>query len=176
MKNKKAEKQIFYLTLTSVMIAMSVIFCRFLGFSAEGTPFRFEIGFLPIAFIGYMLGPIYSGMGYLVADIIGSLFSGYAPNIWISLTKLAAGLLFGFFFHKKRFNLTGTIVAFSFVAVAVDFILMSPIFVYMYAWTWKYTLVMRAINAAINLVIRVTFYYFLMRLLKKQMDGLIKKF
>lgn len=175
MRNKKAEKQILALTVTSVMVAMSVVFCRFIGFSAEGTPFRFELGFLPIAFIGYMQGPVYAGLGYLVADIIGSLFSGYAPNLWISLGQFASGAIFGLFFHKKNITLTRTILTFSIVAVLIDFLFKTPVLVIMYGWTWGSTFIMRGINAAINLVIRVAVYYLFARLLKQPMDDLSKK-
>ena len=175
LKNKKVKSNIFALTLTSVMIAMSVVFCRFIGFSPEGTPFRFEIGFLPIAYLGYMLGPLYSGLAYLIADIIGSLFSGYAPNIWISACQFLSGFLFGIFLHKKKLSLIRTLLAFGTVAILVDFLLKSPVFVFMYDWTWGFTLGTRAINAAINLVVRVVTYYILAKLLNPQVDKLSNK-
>ena len=175
MRNNKAKNQIFALTVTSVMVAMSVVLCRFVGFSPEGTPFRFEFGFLPIAFVGYMLGPLYAGLGYLVADVIGSLFSGYAPNLWISLCQFATGVAFGLFFHKKNISLPGILLCFGSVALFIDFLLKSPIFVFMYDWTWEFTLATRAINGTINFVIRVVTFYLFIKLLKKQMDRISKK-
>ena len=141
----------------------------------EGTPFRFELGFLPIAYIAYTLGPLYAGLGYLTADVIGSLFSGYAPNPWISLCQLAAGVIMGIFFYKRKFSFSGTVICFSVIAVLVEFLLKSPIFVFMYDWTWGFTLGTRAINAAINLVIRVCVYFAFTKLLEKQLDELRKK-
>ena len=157
------------------MVALSVIFCRFVGFSPENSAFRFELGFLPIAYIAYTLGPIYSGLGFLTADIIGSLFQGYAPNPWISLCQLASGVIMGFFFRYRKFSLTNTVVCFSVIAVLVEFLLKSPIFVFMYDWTWGFTLTTRAINAAINLAIRIGVYFAFTKLLKKQLDELRKK-
>ncbi len=174
MRNKKAKKQIFALTSTSVMVAMSVVLCRFVGFSPEGTPFRFEFGFLPIAFVGYMLGPVYAGLGYLVADVIGSLFSGYAPNVWISLCQFATGAAFGLFFHRKKISLSKILLCFGSVALIIDLFLKSPIFVLMYDWTWEFTLATRAINGAINFVIRSVTFYLFIRLLKDQMDKITK--
>ncbi|MBQ3017072.1 MAG: folate family ECF transporter S component [Clostridia bacterium] len=176
MLKKKVNNQIFALTVTSVMVAMSVVLCRFVGFSPEGTPFRFEFGFLPIAFVGYMLGPLYAGLGYLVADVIGSLFSGYAPNVWISLCQFATGAVFGLFFHKKKISLPSILLCFGSVAVVIDFLLKSPIFVFMYDWTWEFTLATRAINGAVNFLLRAVTFYLFIRLLKEQMDRISKKF
>lgn len=175
MKNKSTKKQILALTEASVMVALSVIFCRFIGFSPENSAFRFELGFLPIAYIAYTLGPIYAGLGFLTADVIGSLFSGYAPNPWISLCQLASGVIMGLFFYKRKFSFKGTLICFSVIAVLIEFLLKSPIFVFMYDWTWGVTLATRAINAAINLVIRVGVYFALTKLLKPQLDELGKK-
>ena len=92
--------------MTAAMTALSVVFCRFIGFSPENTAFRFEFGFLPIAFVAELFGPLWSGVAYLVADIIGSLFSGYAPNPFISACKLLTGAFMGLFLshgiYKKR--------------------------------------------------------------------------
>ena len=140
MKNKKMKNSIFALTVTSVMVAMSVVLCRFVGFSPEGTPLRFELGFLPIAYIAYFLGPVYAAVGYMTADIIGSLFAGYAPNIWITLCQFATGFVFGLFLYKKKVSLTRTFFCFATVAIFIDFLLKSPIFVFMYDWTWEFTL------------------------------------
>ena len=155
------------------MVALSVIFTRFLGFSPEGTPFRFEIGFLPIALIAYSAGPLYAGIGYVIADIIGSLFSGYAPNLWITLCQLLSGIIMGFLFFNKNHSLKRTVICFSVIAVAVEVLLKSPIFVFMYSWTWEFTLTTRAINALINLPIRIVTYYFIMKALYKPMEKIL---
>lgn len=152
------------------MVALSVVFTRFLGFSPEGTPFRFEIGFLPIAILASAIGPIYAGIGYLTADIIGSLLSGYAPNLWITLCQLLSGVIMGFAFYNKKHSLSRTVITFSIIAVLIEILFKSPIFVWMYSWTWGYTLATRAINALINLPLRITAYYFTMKALSRPME------
>ena len=42
------------LTLTAVMTALSIVLCRYLGYSPANTMFRVEIGFLPIALIAVL--------------------------------------------------------------------------------------------------------------------------
>ena len=160
-------KAFLRLSLTAVAVAMSVVVCRFLGFTPQDSPVRFDFGFLPIAVIAEMFGPIYSGFGYLAADVIGSFVQGYAPNPWIAACKLITGILMGVFFTRGRTSLPRVIVAFTVINVAVDFLLMTPIFVFMYGWTWGATLTTRAINAAVTLPFRIITFYVLAKALKK---------
>ena len=156
------------------MAALSVILCRFLGFSPEGTPFRFELGFLPIALIGYLCGPIYAAGGYLVADIVGSFVNGYPPNIAISLCQMASGLLMGLFFHNKRISFVRVLLCFTAIGLLIDLLFKTPILAALYGWTFGATFIDRLINVAVNLPVRVTTFYFLGAALKKPMDKLLK--
>ena len=154
------------------MAALSVVFTRFLGFSPEGTPFRFEIGFLPIAVAAYAAGPFYAAGAYLTADVIGSLFSGYAPNPWITLAQCLSGVLMGIFFYKKHSLLRG-ILCFTSIAILSEILIKSPALAVMYSWTMGFAFGTRALNALINLPIRIIIYYFTIKALKKPIDELI---
>ena len=171
----KERNRIFSLTLTAAMVALSVVFCRFLGFSATDTPFRFELGFLPVAFVAYMFGPIYSGIAYLLADVIGSFFSGYAPNLWISGCQLLTGIIMGFAFYRKKLSALRIATGFSLIAVFVDFLAKAPIFILLYGYTAEFAFGARAINAFINLPIRAVTFYFLAGALAEPMDNILKK-
>ena len=166
-RRNRSNAHLMALTITAVAVAMSVVVCRFLGFTPLDSPVRFDFGFLPIAVIGEILGPVYSGVGYLVADVVGSFTQGYAPNPYIALCKLLSGVIMGIFFARGRTSLPRVIIAFLVINVVVDFLLMTPIFVFMYGWTWGATFVTRAINAAITLPFRIITFYVLSKALKK---------
>lgn len=169
---RKARKQLLHLATSAAMAALAVAFTRFLGFSPEGTPFRFDIGFLPIAIAAYVAGPLYAGGAYLVADIIGSLFSGYAPNPWLTFAQLIFGIIMGLFFHKRH-SFLRTVICFTVIAIAVEVIIKSPALKFMYAWTWEFTIATRALNALLNLPLRIFTYYFLLKALKKPLGQFI---
>ena len=170
---QKSKKQnLFRLTATAVMVAMSVVLCRYLGFSPQDTPLRFEIGFYPIALVAYMFGPLYSALGYALADIIGSLMSGYAPNVWITLCQALFGMTMGFFFYKKGFSLCRVTVCFTLIAAVIETLFKAPIFIFMYAYTPGFAFGSRALNALINLPIRIALTYFL----GKAIESPLKKF
>lgn len=169
---RKNREQLLFISISAAMAALSVVFTRFLGFAPEGTPFRFEIGFLPIAIAAYAAGPIYAAGAYVTADVIGSFFSGYAPNLWITAAQLISGILMGIFFKRKH-SFARVIICFSIIAVLVEVLIKSPVFVFMYAWTWGFTLSTRALNSLINLPIRILFYYFTLKAIKKPLDQLL---
>ena len=170
----KRKDLLFSLVFTAAMAAASVVLCRYLGFSPENSAFRFDLGFLPLAFVGAWLGPIYSGAGYLLADVVGSLLSGYAPNLWISGCKLLFGIGMGLFFYKKKPSFLRITVAFIVINILVDFILMTPIFILMYGYTVDEAYLMRAINIAVTLPIRVVSFYFIERAVREPMRRVAK--
>lgn len=167
MRRKSTSERLLRLCMTAVSVAMSVVVCRFLGFTPLDSPVRFDFGFLPIAVIGWLLGPVYSGAGYLAADIIGSFVQGYAPNPWIATCKLLTGVVMGLFFKRGRVSFFRTALCFLFINAVVDFLLMTPIFVFMYGWTWGATFATRAVNAALTLPFRIVTFYILARGLRK---------
>lgn len=166
---------IFSMTFSASMIALSVILTRFLGFSPQNTPYRFEIGFLPLTIVAYLFGPLYCMASYTVADIVGSLFQGYAPNLWITMCQSLTGFVMGLFFYRKRATLLRSISCFTVIGVLIDIVIKSPVFVFMYAWTFKFTMVSRLINTAINLPIRIFGYYLLLKAVSKPLFTLMKK-
>lgn len=172
MKRSNTSKSLIRLCITAVAVAMSVVVCRFLGFTPLDSPVRFDFGFLPIAVVAEMFGPVYSGIGYLIADIIGSFVQGYAPNPWIAVCKLISGVIMGIFFTRGHTSLPRVIFAFTLMNVLVDFLLMTPIFVFMYGWTWSVTFATRAVNAALTLPFRIVTFYILSRALKKPLSRL----
>lgn len=173
-KSKKQTVSLFPLIFTAVMVAASVVLCRFLGFSPSNTSYRFDLGFLPLATVGQMYGAVYSGIGYVLADLIGSLLHGYAPNPYISLCKLITGLLFGIGFHNKRITWKRTILIFSINTLTVDLGLMPPVFVFLYAYPWSVAYITRLINAVFALPLWSVSFYFFWRACGKMLNSLKK--
>ena len=59
---RRSEAQaLLKVTTCAMMIALSVVFCRVLGFPTSGM-YRVEIGFLPIAIIAILYGPLWSAL------------------------------------------------------------------------------------------------------------------
>lgn len=172
---QKQKKGLFPLTASAVMIAMSIILCRYLGFSPQDTMIRFDIGFLPIALTAYLFGPIYSTVSYVVADVIGSLMSGYAPNVWITAAQALFGLIMGLFFYRKKLSLIRVSSAFLLISALVEVIFKAPIFIHLYGYTPALAYGTRALNAALNLPLRIALFYVLMKALDTPLRKYMKK-
>lgn len=161
------------LVITSVMTALSIVLCRFAGFST--VILRFELGFLPIALVGALFGPVYSGAGYVAADLLGQLIfpAGSAGiNPAITLCKLATGLLLGFGFHNKKTDIRRTIAVFAVINVFVDFLSMSCVFILWFGYTAREAFLMRAINAGLTLPLRILVYHLIAVALNDPMNRL----
>ena len=151
------------ITLTAAMTALSIVLCRFLGYSPANTMFRVEIGFLPIALVGLLAGPLYSFVGYGLSDLIGSLVTT-GMNPLILACKATFGLLLGLFLYRRRPSLPLILLTLFVVGAGVDVFLMSAVFKTMgYAPSYTAALYTRTINALVNYPIRVAVLYLVCR-------------
>ena len=89
------------LVLMSLFIALEIILTRFCSIN---TPtLRIGFGFLPIAMLGIMFGPIWAGAAYAIGDFLGMMIfpsGGYFPGF--TITALLTGAVFGVMLHKKK--------------------------------------------------------------------------
>ena len=89
------------LVTMAFLIALEIILTRFCSIN---TPIlRIGFGFLPVAMMGIMYGPIWAAIGYAVGDVLGMIIfpSGmYFPGF--TLTAVLTGFVFGFFLKGKE--------------------------------------------------------------------------
>lgn len=161
---KKWRETLVKLTTTALMIAMSIILCRLLGFPQSGI-YRIELGFLPIAVVAMLYGPVLSGIAYGIADLIGAaIFTGINP--FITLCKILFGVVMGLFFYRReKISLWRNILCFLIIGAAIDIVCMSPIFVYMFGNPWKEALVTRGIATLVNTPARIITFWLVFRYL-----------
>ena len=142
------------ITTSAMMVALSIVFCRVLGFPTTGM-WRVEIGFLPILIVAILYGPVWSAVSYGLPDFIGALiYTGINP--FILLCKIVFGLLMGLVFHgKEKFGLPRNILFFLLVGFVVDIMMMTPIFVFMFGYTWEAALIWRLAAFSVNTPVRI---------------------
>jgi ECF transporter S component (folate family) len=147
------------IVLCAAMTALSIVLCRFLGISPANSAFRIEIGFLPIAVIAMLYGPVWAGAAYGASDLIGAAVTT-GINPFITLCKVLFGVLMGFAFKDKRRGLLFVTVFFVVTGIVVDILCMAPIFVHYFGYTADVAFYTRAVTAAVNAPVRVALYYF----------------
>ena len=158
--SRRRHEVLVRLAVSAMMTALSIVLCRLLGWSPAESMGRVEIGFLPVAIVGMLYGPLWSGVVYGVADLIGAaIWTGVNP--WITLCKMAFGVLLGLGLYTRRKPRAWEISVRSAVTLVVigffvDVLAMSWVFVTMgYAPDFGVAFVTRVINAAVNLPIRI---------------------
>ncbi len=153
------------LVISALLVALSVIL-RLLGFPQDGT-FRFEIGFLPIAISGYLYGGMLGGISYVVADIVGTLFTGMSPFFPITICKFLMGVIFGLFFQKGNKSLKNIIFCAIVIGIFIDLVLMPIALVPISGGkTFWGILITRLAATAFNTPIRIASLYITFKYLK----------
>ena len=167
----KVRTAIRRIVMCAAMTAMSIVLCRFLGFSPANSAFRIEIGFLPIAIVGMLYGPVWAGAAYGASDLIGAAVTT-GINPFITLCKILFGTLMGFAFKGKKRGLPFCTAFFVITGIIVDVICMAPIFVHYFGYTAETAFYTRAITAAVNVPVRIVLYF----LTERTMGERIRKF
>ena len=113
----KKSKTIRLVTI-AFLIALEIILTRFCSIN---TPIlRIGFGFLPVAMMGIMYGPVWAAIGYAVGDVLGMLIfpSGvYFPGF--TVTAVLTGFVFGFFLHNKDKITWKTVLPASLIVILV---------------------------------------------------------
>ena len=110
------------LVMMAFMIALSIILTRFCSIN---TPIlRIGFGFLPCAFMGIMFGPLWAGIGYAVADILGMIiFPSGAFFPGFTVTAFLTGIVYGIFYHNKEVTIKSSILPNLVVSVVLNLVL-----------------------------------------------------
>lgn len=111
------------LTFLAVMVALQIVFARTLGIEI-GTQQRISFSFIPTTLASSVVGPLASGIGAAVADIVGFIskptgpyFPGFTFNAFLS------AFIYGIFFYKKKLTFARIAVANIVVTVFMNALL-----------------------------------------------------
>lgn len=153
----KQNVQIKKATFTAVMAALGCALAYVPRLFTADSGGRLDLAILPILFVAQLCGPVWSMLGYGLTDLVGCLFSGYAPFLPITVCKLIAGLLLGICFYKKKFEVKRCLVSFAVLAFVVDIPLMTVALKLLQGRPWIYYVWVRPLTAALNFAVRVVF-------------------
>ena len=84
------------LAFTGVLVAMSIILTRVVAIPI-GTSIRLSVGMTPVYLAGFWFGPVIGGICGFLADFLGAVLQGYAPNPLIGVTAILAGVIPGLY-------------------------------------------------------------------------------
>ncbi|HWQ78528.1 MAG TPA: folate family ECF transporter S component [Anaerovoracaceae bacterium] len=103
----------------ALLIALEIILTRFLSIN---TPIlRIGFGFLPVAMIGILYGPLWAGVAYAVGDILGIMIFPTGPYFpGFTATAFLTGLTFGIFLHNRPVTWQRVLIPSAIVCILIN--------------------------------------------------------
>ena len=110
------------LIVVALLLALEIILTRFCSIS---TPIlRIGFGFLPIAMIGILYGPLWAGATYALGDFLGAVLFPIGPYFpGFTFTAMLSGLVFGLVLYKHPVTWKRALLASCMVVLALDLVL-----------------------------------------------------
>ena len=110
------------IAIMGLLIALMVTLSRLVAIE---TPFiKISVTFIPQVIMGILFGPFWSGIGAVLADLVGmALFSKSTFFIGFTLNAFIEGAIYGFFFYRKEITWKNAILATLSVTLIINLFL-----------------------------------------------------
>ncbi len=107
MKSKTYAKKI---VIVGLMIALNIILVRFL--SIQTPIIRISFGFLPLAIVAILYGPIWAGAAGAIGDVVGiTLVPIGTPFFGFTVTAFLTGAFYGLVLHNRAISYKNVLLA-----------------------------------------------------------------
>ncbi len=153
----------YKIALGGLLVALSVVFARFLSIMLFGGIVRVGFGSIPIMIAGILLGPFFGGICGAAADLIGVLINPQGTlHIGFTLSNILTAVIPSLFFLKnKQYSFVKLLIAVLCVSIVV-FLGLNTIWLSQLTGTpFLALLKTRAISRAINFPIEFIVIYLL---------------
>lgn len=110
------------IAIMGLLIALMVTLSRLVAI--ENPFIKISVTFIPQVIMGILFGPFWSGIGAVLADLVGmALFSKSAFFIGFTLNAFIEGAIYGFFFYRKEITWKNAILATLSVTLIINLFL-----------------------------------------------------
>lgn len=104
-----------------LLIALDIIFTRFLHLYTPGNVDCFSLQFIPNALSGFLFGPLYGALILVLGDVLGAFVSsGGAVFSLFTVTAALKGLIYGFMLYNRELTVKRIFLTFLLVAALLD--------------------------------------------------------
>ncbi len=140
------------MVVTAFMIALAVVLSKLVSINLAFL--RIGFGFLPIAVLAILYGPVIAAIGYGVADLLGAwlLPTGtFFPGFTVS--AVLTGLIFGWVLYKKKVTFIRALIASALVCLIVNLLLNTWWLTFIIGKGFKVLLASRAVKELVAIPI-----------------------
>ncbi len=161
------------LVVTAVLMALEVTLTRLCSVFMP-TTVRIGLGWLPIAFIAILFGPLWAGAAYAAGDIIGFLLFPAGPYFpGFTLTAFLTGAVYGLFLHNKPVTYRNTFFAACVIVLGLNLVLDTLWLYILYDQAVAAMMPLRIVKCAITLPLQTFLIPFLWKRCGNQIRQLI---
>jgi len=164
---RKSVKSVRYLTFAALLVALDIIFTRLIP-PIDLQILRVSFQFIPQSLAGAIFGP-FAAICTATGDFLGIVLfpKGLSINPFITGVMALKGLMYGFFFYKRRLNILQIALVFAIVVIVCDIVAMSLVLHFMFNLKFWYILSLRAITGGIMLPVYTVTFWFLWGRMRK---------
>ena len=142
---KKTKLTTEVIVITGFMIALAVVLSKLVSINISFL--RIGFGFLPIAVLGILYGPVVAAIGYGLADLIGAwLFPTGAFFPGFTVSAVLTGLIFGWVLYKKEVTFWRALLASALVCLVVNLLINTYWLTFIIGKGFKVLLASRAVK------------------------------
>lgn len=134
--------------ITGFMIALSIVLSKLVSINISFL--RIGFGFLPIAVLAIMYGPVIAAIGYGLADLIGAWLlptGAFFPGFTVS--AVLTGLIFGWVLYRKEVTIPRALLASALVCLVVNLLLNTYWLTFIIGKGFKVLLASRAVKEVV---------------------------
>lgn len=119
---KKTRLSTETIVVMGLLIALVIVLSKLVSINISFL--RIGFGFLPVAIMAILYGPVWAAAGYAIADLIGAFLFPTGPfNPGFTLSAFLTGLIFGLVLYKKEVTIVRAIIASALVCLLVNLLL-----------------------------------------------------
>lgn len=154
------------LTTSAFLLALDVIFYKI---AIGPAYFQVSFGFLSMACIGYIYGPIWGGLLEVISDVLNfTIFGSGAFQVAFLLTAFLGGFIDGLFLYRKSVNWLSVIMTQVLVMLFVSLIMDSWLISILFGTNFKVLLLVRLVRVLIQIPLQVIAIFYFIKALEKR--------
>lgn len=169
--SKRSNSQLTALACVALLIALSIIFTRFIAINTQFL--RISVGMLPVAIAGMAFGPVWGVLCGVIADVLGMMIfpsGAYFPGF--TLTAALTGLVYAIFVYKKEASIVRILLASVVVCICLNLLLDTVWLNMMYGSGFIAILPPRIIKCVLNIPIYTVILHLLWTKVIPRIPGL----
>ena len=153
MKMKLPKMSAQLITHIAMLVALEIVLNRFAAINTQYLKIAFN--FIPIVVCAIIYGPLWAAVTWSIADIIGAVFlntvgGAYFPGFTVTLAL--AGMVYGFFLHRKTVKPWHIIAAVLIYSLILSYLLNTIWISMVYGTPMAVLFVSRLVQLVCNIV------------------------